>query len=370
MEQEKTAAPKYLYKILSDSLWQESQNRPVIALPQEDNPFIHLSREDQLEKILAKYWSGVPHYVILKLDASKLKGKLVYETNPGGSSKYFHLYSGSIPLNSIVATQVIDNQKPSFTSLENVYTPRYCLQLEAAYGKGMMSEGGEEAIEHLFDSIPLEGKTALDIGSGLGGVPFYLSDKHAMRVTGLDVNAWMINEAKRRTPEHLKGKVNFILSNSNKNLPFPDNSFDIIYSKGVLTHLESKDEIFQECRRLLKKKGLLVISDALSSDERKWGENIAKLNELESLDMYPESESHYIELLKRSGFTLLSVRDDSPLCIKWNQEIINRLQDPKKRESHLKCFTETELAAAIEGYDAIAKALEAGELRTIHFVAK
>lgn len=33
------------------------------------------------------------------------------------------------------------------------YTPRYCLQLEAAYGEGMMSEGGKEGIEHMFSGI-------------------------------------------------------------------------------------------------------------------------------------------------------------------------------------------------------------------------
>ena len=55
--------------------------------------------------------------------------------------------------------------------------------LEAGYGKSMMSEGGASAIERLFEGILLEGKKALDIGSGLGGVPFYLAENHSMEVT-------------------------------------------------------------------------------------------------------------------------------------------------------------------------------------------
>ena len=39
-----------------------------------------------------------------------------------------------------------------FATLEDVYTPKYCAQLEAAYGTNLMSEGGAEAIEHITNS--------------------------------------------------------------------------------------------------------------------------------------------------------------------------------------------------------------------------
>lgn len=139
----------------------------------------------------------------------------------------------------------------------------------------MMSEGGSEGVELMFESIPLNGKAALDIGSGLGGVAFYLAEKHNMQVTGLEVNAWMVEESMRRTPEFLKGNVDFVLSSSNSHWEMPSSSYDMIYSKGVLTHLEKKDETFQECHRLLKNAGLLVITDWLSSEE-KGGEAISR----------------------------------------------------------------------------------------------
>jgi hypothetical protein len=46
-----------------------------------------------------------------------------------------------------------EHERVTFASLENEYTPRYCLQLEAAYGHGMMSEGGREGIVLLFYSL-------------------------------------------------------------------------------------------------------------------------------------------------------------------------------------------------------------------------
>lgn len=45
--------------------------------------------------------------VLLKLETAKLRGRLVYEVNPGGTTKYYHLYEGSIPLEAVVeATEV------------------------------------------------------------------------------------------------------------------------------------------------------------------------------------------------------------------------------------------------------------------------
>ena len=257
----------------------------------------------------------------------------------------------------------------TFSSLEEEYTPKYCLQLEAAYGKGMMSEGGFEGIEYMFDSIPLERKTVLDIGSGLGGVAFYLADKYAMQVTGIEVNVWMVAESEKRIPDRLKGKVNFLKSSSNSNWSIPNERYDMIYSKGVLTHLEKKDELLQECHRLLKREGLLVITDWLSSAEKKWGENIARLVELENLVLFPESETGYNEILKKNGFNVLSVRDDSLVYMRYNREIVKRLQDPEQHQRLLNYFGETELKDAVDGYDSIAKAIEAGELRVMRFVA-
>lgn len=94
--------PSFLYKILSSSDWEESQSQTKLQLSPDDDEFIHFSTEDQLSRITQKYWSHVPDYVILKIDVSKLKGRLVYEANPGGTSKYYHLYDGSIPIVAVV----------------------------------------------------------------------------------------------------------------------------------------------------------------------------------------------------------------------------------------------------------------------------
>ena len=99
--------PQYLYKVISVEDWTKSQGKESVKLTDADQDFIHLAREDQLGRIVGKYWDKVPEYVVLKIDTKKLPGKLVFEANPGGENKYYHLYEGSIPLKAVVGSKVI-----------------------------------------------------------------------------------------------------------------------------------------------------------------------------------------------------------------------------------------------------------------------
>lgn len=91
----------FLYKIVSQEQWQQSQGSKELMLTDFDSDFIHLARKDQIVHVVQKFWKN-QHPLILKLRTSELSGRLVEEVNPGGATKYFHLYSGNIPLASVV----------------------------------------------------------------------------------------------------------------------------------------------------------------------------------------------------------------------------------------------------------------------------
>ncbi len=97
--------PQYLYKVLSLDAWEASGEQLILS--KDDDAFIHFSRDDQLERITEKYWADVPAYVILKIDTHLLPGRMVYEANPGGTNKYYHLYDGSIPRQAVVEAKII-----------------------------------------------------------------------------------------------------------------------------------------------------------------------------------------------------------------------------------------------------------------------
>lgn len=104
---EKNPNPEYLYKIVSKEQWKDSLLRNVVVLSPIDVNFIHLAKEDQVRHIVQKFWNNMDH-IVLKLAAKGLIGKLIYETNPGGSNQYYHLYEGNIPLDAVVDVTIID----------------------------------------------------------------------------------------------------------------------------------------------------------------------------------------------------------------------------------------------------------------------
>ena len=94
--------PIYLYKIIEESHWKKSEQEKKLLLTPADDDFIHLSEEHQLDGIIKKFFPGKEDVIVLKIDVSSIKGKLVKESNPGGKNRYFHLYDGFIPFNSIL----------------------------------------------------------------------------------------------------------------------------------------------------------------------------------------------------------------------------------------------------------------------------
>ncbi|MDN3506532.1 MAG: methyltransferase domain-containing protein [Simkaniaceae bacterium] len=249
------------------------------------------------------------------------------------------------------------------------YDPEYCHSLEAVYGKGMMSEGGAEGIDFMFKDLPIQGKKALDIGCGLGGVAYHLATKYEMDVTGLEINSWMVKEAERNTPAEIKPRLTFVLSTNNASLPFENDSFDIVYSKGVLCHVENKRELFKECHRILKPGGLLVINDWLSPTKGKWGGYVQRLVELEGLSLYAESIEGYLEVLGEAQFTDVEVLDLTEKYAQYNEEIVRELKKPEKEEAFIRSFSQQLHKEAIEGYDAIARAMRTGEGLVTQFTA-
>ena len=156
---------EYLYKVLSYRFWNASQNKKTISLPAEDSEFIHFSTEEQLEKTLNKYWKEEPQLVILKVDVEKLVGNLVYETSANGSTKYFHLYDGYIPIGSLLESKVV-YRKP----IDSYYQDRLSL---VEVGDPVLRIGAkelsvEEILSHEIQGLIQEMIDAMRAAPGVG----------------------------------------------------------------------------------------------------------------------------------------------------------------------------------------------------------
>lgn len=244
------------------------------------------------------------------------------------------------------------------------YTKAYCLGLEAAYGEGMMAEGGTIAIDRLFKNIQISKKITVDIGSGLGGVAFHLAKNYETTVTGLEINPWMVQESTNRIPPPLKNLLKFVLLEQDDLFPFPDNSIDVVYSKGVLVHVQDKGPLLTEVMRILKPDGILLIHDWLAPCRKTWGPLIQKLINLERLILFPETTFGYKSIITKMGFKNISITDVTQEYCGYNREIVTYLEtlSPEKQEALTKKFGASFIADAASGYHFIAEAMDAREL--------
>jgi len=254
------------------------------------------------------------------------------------------------------------------------YSDKYCLGLEAAYGQSMLSEGGSLAIEKLFEGVDPRNKRIVDIGSGIGGVAFYLAQTYKARVTGIEINPWMVEESTRRITPELRKLIDFALITDNNNLPFTDASIDIVCSKGVFTHIQHKEPLFKEVLRILKPGGLFLINDWLSPTQGIWSEKIKKIVELDGLTeviMFAENDKSYSTTLKNAGFKNISITDQTAEYSAYNRNIVNNfLELPKGTKGELNNrLGPSFVQNAIKGYSLIAQAQKDKELLVHKFMA-
>lgn len=97
----------------------------------------------------------------------------------------------------------------------------------------------------------LRGERVLDLGCGYGYYTHYF-DEIGGRAVGVDGAEGMIRIAKERYPRSA-----FAVADATAPLPFQDASFDLVFCNQVLMDIEKIEDVFSECRRVLKDGGIL-----------------------------------------------------------------------------------------------------------------
>lgn len=91
-------------------------------------------------------------------------------------------------------------------------------------------------------------KQVLEVGVG-AATDFVNFARAGARLTGIDLTTAAIDHARHRLDlEDLDAEL---VEGSAEHMPFDDNSFDIVYSWGVLHHAENPERTFKEVRRVL-----------------------------------------------------------------------------------------------------------------------
>ncbi len=98
-----------------------------------------------------------------------------------------------------------------------------------------------------------EGATVLDVGVGDGSFLNILDKRFHLDCYGLEYSKKLISECKNKN-------IKFKMGNAEKKLPYNDNFFDLIHASELIEHLCNVDKFLNECNRILKHGGTLLIT--------------------------------------------------------------------------------------------------------------
>ena len=156
----------------------------------------------------------------------------------------------------------------------------------------------------------------LDVGCGIGGSTLYLAEKFNCDATGITLSPVQVSRATERAREaNLSEKVQFLRANALE-MPFEDNTFDLVWTLESGEHMPDKTKFLAECYRVLKPEGKLImatwchrstnsLAGELTDDEKRHLERIYQVYCLPYVISIPE----YEEIVSNCGFRDIKVDD-------------------------------------------------------------
>lgn len=191
----------------------------------------------------------------------------------------------------------------------NEYNEMFVAGLEWMWGEGFLSPGGAVEVAEILRGVDLTGKRVLDIGCGVGGIDVLLVKEHgAAHVTGIDVDASLIERANERALR--AGVADQVTCQvvSPGRLPFEDGTFDLLFSKDAMIHIPDKEAIYREIFRVLRANGQVAFSDWFGSAQADTPE-FKEWLEVVHLSFRMEPIEVAADLLQQIGFSQIETND-------------------------------------------------------------
>jgi tocopherol O-methyltransferase len=169
----------------------------------------------------------------------------------------------------------------------------------------------------------------LDVGCGIGGSTLYLADKFNASATGITLSGYQAKRAGERAKDAgLEEKAVFLQADA-LDMPFEDNTFDMVWSLESGEHMPRKEHFIAECYRVLKPGGRFIMA-AWCHRSTQAGKKPLTAEENELLEKvyqvyclpYIVSLDEFEEMANDSGFSDIRTDDWSKAVAPFWDEVI------------------------------------------------
>lgn len=203
------------------------------------------------------------------------------------------------------------------------------------------------------------GKKVVEIGGGMG-TDLAQFAKHGAIVTDYDLSSGHLEHAKRNFA--LRGLDAEFVHGDAENMPFEDDTFDVVYSNGVIHHTPNTQTVIGEIRRVLKPGGHAIIMVYAENSLHYW-RNLVKEIGLDQGQLAARSigdiMSETVEISEHGSRPLVKVYTPARLKRMFGRferlQILQRQMVDEERRQALK-WIPTALLGRLMGWNLIVKA--------------
>ncbi len=130
-------------------------------------------------------------------------------------------------------------------------------------------DASRRTVAHMGDLLgePRPDMTVLDMGAGYGGSVRYLASTFGCRVVALNLSEVENERNREKTRAHHLDKLVEVVDGSFESVPYPDQSFDIVWSQDAILHSGNRRQVVREAARLLKPGGVFIFTDPMQTDD-------------------------------------------------------------------------------------------------------
>ncbi|OOG27161.1 SAM-dependent methyltransferase [Thioalkalivibrio denitrificans] len=107
----------------------------------------------------------------------------------------------------------------------------------------------------------------LDMGAGYGGSARYLASTFGCRVVALNLSEVENERNREKNRAHHLDKLIEVVDGSFESVPYPDESFDVVWSQDAILHSGNRRQVIREAARLLKPGGIFIFTDPMQTDD-------------------------------------------------------------------------------------------------------